>query len=61
MTALIVLPATVLSDSKPVGDHTTDRGSDRGSGYWGSNPILRHCDNQRSNLSGSPAFGFRLR
>lgn len=45
MTTLIVLPAKVLSDNDPVGTHNAaDRGSDRGSGYWWSNAILRHCD-----------------
>jgi hypothetical protein len=45
MTTIIVLPAKVVSDNDPVGTYNAaDRGSDRGSGYWFSNAILRHCD-----------------
>lgn len=44
-TTILVLPVTVLSDSYPVGDHIhQDLGSERGSGYWWTNTILRHCD-----------------
>lgn len=42
---VLVLPQKVLSDGDPVGIYNAnDRGSDRGSGYLQSNPILRHCD-----------------
>lgn len=45
MTNLLVLPAIVASDSDPVAVYNQlDRGSDRGSGYWQSNTILRHND-----------------
>jgi hypothetical protein len=45
MTNIIVLPATVASDNDPVGTYNQlDRGSDRGSGSWQTNTILRHCD-----------------
>src|SRR4029077_20809143 len=42
---LLVLPAIVVSDTDAVGVYNNaDRGSDRGSGGWPSNAILRHCD-----------------
>jgi hypothetical protein len=42
MTTLVVLPSTIISD---IGSQLhAFRGSDRGSGYWMSNSILRHCD-----------------
>jgi hypothetical protein len=42
---LLVLPATVVSDTSGVGVYnSSDRGSDRGSGPWPTNAILRHCD-----------------
>jgi len=44
MTNLVVHPPNVVSDNDPVGFHLGDRGSDRGSGYWKTNTILRHCD-----------------
>src|SRR5438552_17338578 len=45
MTTLVVLPAKVVSDNDPVGTYNSaDRGSDRGSGYWQTNSILRHRD-----------------
>lgn len=45
MTNLLVLPATVASDSDPVTVYNQlDRGSDRGSGYGQTNAILRYND-----------------
>lgn len=45
MTSLVVLPTRVVSDNDPLGVHNAaDRGSNRGSGYWMTNAILRHCD-----------------
>src|SRR4029077_1064810 len=42
---LLVLPAIVVSDTDAVGVYNNaDRGSDRGSGGWPSNAIIRHCD-----------------
>lgn len=42
---LLVLPSTVVSDASGVGVYNSaDRGSDRGSGFWPTNAILRHCD-----------------
>src|SRR5688500_587411 len=45
VTNLLVLPATVASDTDPATVYNQlDRGSDRGSGYWQTNTILRSND-----------------